>query len=126
MPTPHDGDTSSTLLMVDDDVLVCAALAEALRDNGYNVIEAANAAEAQSVLKSQMPIQAMISDIRMPGMDGIELAKWVRQKFPEIVIVLISGDRTADPRDAYFLQKPFPVDTLVAYLKIQALSNGNE
>jgi CheY-like chemotaxis protein len=106
-----------TILVVEDEILIRLPVSEFLRDSGYRVIEASNAAEAQSVLQAGEPVEIVFSDIKMPGMDGIMLAKWVRQQYPDIPVILTSGVTTADYRDAFFLPKPYEYEALAAYLK---------
>jgi CheY-like chemotaxis protein len=80
-----------TVLVVEDEVLVRLMMAEELRISGFEVVEAANADEALAVL-AHVAISAIVSDIRMPGsIDGLGLAKKVREQFPHIRIVLTSG-----------------------------------
>lgn len=66
--------TQQHVLIVEDEVLIRAPLAEHLREAGFNVIEANTADEAWSCLQTGMPVDLVFSDIRMPGsMDGLEL-----------------------------------------------------
>ncbi|WP_052699202.1 response regulator [Hyphomicrobium sp. 99] len=82
-----------SILVVEDEVLIRLHLAEELRDAGYTVVEAADGHEAMKLLTSLNEIGLLLTDIRMPGsVDGIDLARWVRGKFPEIKIVLVSAE----------------------------------
>lgn len=107
-----------TVLLVEDEILTRLALAEFLRDCGYDVLEAANAAEGQAVLLSEPAIDVVFSDIQMPGAsDGIALAQWVRARFPTLPIILASGNSDALARATSlcenihaFLPKPFTHD----------------
>jgi DNA-binding NtrC family response regulator len=108
---------SSTLLVVEDEILVRLPVADYLRDSGYRVIEASNASEAQAVLQAGEPVELVFSDINMPGMDGVALAKWVRREYPGVPVILTSGVSTADYRDAFFLPKPYSYETLIVHLK---------
>jgi len=60
-------DRSSTILVVDDEILVRIAITEFLRDCGYSVIEAANAAQAIKVLSSDVQVDILFTDVEMPG-----------------------------------------------------------
>ena len=84
---------STTILVVEDEVLVRIALADFLRDCGYKVFEAANAQEAIQVLTAlDQPVSVLFSDVNMPGeLDGFGLARWVRKHKPDIKILLTSG-----------------------------------
>jgi DNA-binding NtrC family response regulator len=79
-----------TILVVEDDILVRMPIAQYLRDCGYKVIEAVNAAEAMEVLSHQeTAVHVVFSDIEMPGaVDGFGLAKWIREHRPGLDVLL--------------------------------------
>jgi CheY-like chemotaxis protein len=82
----------STVLIVEDEFIVRLTIAEYLRDEGYEVIEAGTADEALDVFKSGIAIDLLFTDVRMPGtMDGCELARRVRSEWPETPVILTSG-----------------------------------
>ena len=81
---------SMRILIVDDDSLVRRSLCEVLSFEGYSCSSAGGAAEAFKRLK-EMPFDIMISDIKMPGMDGIELLRKVKAEFPRICVIMITG-----------------------------------
>jgi CheY-like chemotaxis protein len=106
---------TSTILLVEDEILTRMAAADHLRDCGYRVLEAADAEEARTLLRAAEPIEVVISDINMPGMDGVALAHWIAKEFPDVKIVLTSGDlrnAAAARAAAYYLEKPYDLDTL--------------
>src|SRR5262249_25497461 len=83
---------AETVLFVDSDVLVRTAVAEYLRECGYQVVEALNAAEALKILRADAKVDALFSEIDLGGeVDGFSLAQKVRQEFPGIEIILASG-----------------------------------
>lgn len=84
-----------TLLVVDDDALVVTAVTRILTREGYLVLSAHDASEALRVLGAQ-PVDLLISDIDMPGMSGVELVARVRQLFPDVVRILLSGRGSLD------------------------------
>jgi CheY-like chemotaxis protein/two-component sensor histidine kinase len=110
-----------TVVLAEDDLLVRRFVSRILRELGYTVLEAANGSEALGVLsihselKDPAPeIGLLLSDVGMPEMDGIELARRVRVKYPNIPVILVSGhlDHTVPENRAFydetfFLQKPF-------------------
>jgi DNA-binding NtrC family response regulator len=118
---PTNGNRATpTVLVVEDEILVRMPLAEFLRDCGYRVIEAANAADAQAVFKAGQPIEAVFSDVHMPGaMNGIGLAEWIQREYPDVQIILSSGvDTTAAGRKGIlFLPKPFSFEALAQHIK---------
>jgi DNA-binding NtrC family response regulator len=110
----------STILVVDDEILTRLAAADHLRDDGYRVLEAAYAEEARTLLRASEPIELVFSDINMPGMDGITFPQWIAKEFPDVKVVLTSGDpRNADSARAaaHFLAKPYDLDTLGRLIK---------
>jgi CheY-like chemotaxis protein len=110
--------TAPVVLVVEDDVLLRLVTAGSLREAGFEVLEAANSAEAMLVLAS-MPVDAVFSDIDMPGkMDGLALAQWMRQRRLDTKIILTSGvARALGGAEEYgsFLPKPY-ADTDVEHL----------
>ena len=110
--------TQSTVLVVEDEPMLLLVVAETLRDAGYEVWEAPNAQEALAILDVQAEIVLMLTDIKMPGMDGYQLAEASLQKRPELKIMLMTGYSQAPlPRKMAdmgisVLQKPFDIDRL--------------
>jgi DNA-binding NtrC family response regulator len=109
---PEQSSTAPVVLVVENDVLLRLATASNLRDAGFEVIEAANSAEAIRVLEF-IPVDALFSDIDMPGnMDGLALAQWVHQRRLDTRIILTSGvERVLGAAEEYasFLPKPYAV-----------------
>jgi CheY-like chemotaxis protein len=84
--------SSATILVVDDEPMVRMLLAESLRDAGYRVREAGDAADAIASLQLDRSVDLVFSDVRMPGeLDGFGLARWIRRHTPEIRVLLTSG-----------------------------------
>lgn len=101
---------SGVVLIVEDDVLLRLTTASSLRDAGFEILEAANAAEAVIVLNAVL-VDALISDVEIAGrMDGLALAKWVQDRGLNTKIVLtFAGEQSpSEPHEhAYFLAKPY-------------------
>ncbi len=113
-----------TILVVEDEVLVRAPLADFLRQQNYRVLEAASADEAKVILESREPIELVFSDVHMPGtMNGFELAQWVRQQFPDVGVLLTSGVSQLVTTTGYgaelgpVLPKPYSLDTALTLIK---------
>jgi CheY-like chemotaxis protein len=109
------------LLLVEDDELVRATLAEGLADAGFEVLEAEDAESALRLLATRNDIALLLTDINLPGADGFALARAARRLRPRLPVVYASGRyREADPQralpDAVFLAKPFSVSSAVATL----------
>ncbi len=92
-PSPEaQVDRTTTVLIVDDEVHARSAGASYLRDAGFRVIEAVDALEAIAIFASNTQVDIVFTDIKMPGpMDGVALAKWVREHHPETPVLLTSG-----------------------------------
>lgn len=80
----------ANILVVDDDELVRATLCHLLKDVGHHVREAANGREALSLVHAQVP-EILVTDIVMPGKEGIETILEIRRSFDTIKIIAISG-----------------------------------
>jgi two-component system, response regulator PdtaR len=105
------------VLIVEDEVLLRLMIADELRSNGLSVVEAANADEALTVLRSSAPVDLLFTDIRMPGsMDGLALAALMRATQPELKIIVTSGQSprslSRDIAEAFF-DKPYDARAVV-------------
>ena len=113
-----------TILLVEDEILTRMAMSEQLRDDGYSVLEAANADEALVVLHGPTRVDVVVTDMRMPGAaDGGTLARWVRAKLPFVKVIMVSGQRPApDVRILLdgFLPKPVEPSHLASYVQTLA------
>ena len=103
-------------LVVEDDAFQREALAELLKDDGFEVIECATAEAAELVIASSgTELQALVTDNNLPGaMSGAELAQYASCQHPRINIIIIS-DMTVNhvPVNATVLQKPFTAEQLL-------------
>jgi PAS domain S-box-containing protein len=82
---------SAVILFVDDDPLIAMSTTEMLEDLGHRVIGANSGLHALDIIKSEQPIDLMVTDHVMPGMTGIELAAASRQLRPSLPILLATG-----------------------------------
>jgi CheY-like chemotaxis protein len=110
------------VLLVEDELLVRLTQVEILRDAEFWVVEAQDADEAFDLLKKRRDISIVLTDVNMPGsIDGFEFARLVRQGWPDVGILVISGKVAPRPGDlpegVHFLQKPIHPDALVEALK---------
>lgn len=101
------------LLVVEDDTLVRLTLVDGLEEEGFSVLEAEDADAALALLHGRRDIDAMLTDINLPGgRDGFELAVAARALRPDLPIVYASGryggaDPARSVAGARFLAKPF-------------------
>jgi CheY-like chemotaxis protein len=85
-------DRTVTVLLVEDEALVRLLMADILEDAGFRVIEAANAGAALNWLEAGEDVQVLFTDVHMPpGINGLELARRVFERWPEIGLVITSG-----------------------------------
>jgi PAS domain S-box-containing protein len=85
------GKRHESILIVEDNHDVRAFASDALRDYGFNVLEAADASEALRVLESKAQIDLLFTDIGLPGVNGRELVGMVQRKHPSLRILFTSG-----------------------------------
>jgi two-component system, cell cycle sensor histidine kinase and response regulator CckA len=112
-----------TVLLAEDVTAVRAVVADALEGAGFRVLRAGSADEALALADSHLAeIDALVTDVVMPGRSGVELAQVLLGRRPELRVVLISGhvrdhDRTQLPEQVVFVHKPFVADDLVGVLR---------
>jgi two-component system response regulator FlrC len=106
------------ILIVDDEQNMRVALFEVLSRNGHEVAVAENGQMALEMIARQPP-ELVITDIKMPGMDGLELLRQVKALHPELPVVIMTGFATVDTaveamkQGAFdYLLKPFPVEVI--------------
>lgn len=104
-------DEEIKILIVDDDPAARLVIQRFLNVHGYRTEEAASAYEALSLL-SRRNFALLISDWKMPGMDGLDLCRQVREHFPEVPVVIMSGVALGEEEARQAgavgrLQKPF-------------------
>lgn len=120
------------VLIVEDEGLIRLSLAEDLEYAGFHVLEAATADEALNVLEAHPEIDAIVSDIDMPGsMNGLKLAKVVHKVRPDMAIILTSGflkiPKMDLPSRIPFLSKPYDVSHVINHIRELILRpSGND
>ena len=112
----------ANILVVDDEPLKRITLQIELAEQGYQVFEAADAPAARRIFDSQ-PIDAVVTDVRMPGMSGMDLLTYVKQTRPEVPVILMTAYATVDTavlaikRGAHdYITKPFTTPDLLVRL----------
>jgi len=115
---------TETVFLVEDEAAVRNVTRIYMESKGYKVLEAANAGEALQTFQSyDEPIHLMITDMVMPGMGGLDLARSVLGMRPSLGVIIVSGytDRALDLESsdigAHFLRKPFSLDTLARLVR---------
>ncbi len=122
MPTATGSTELAKVLVVEDEMVLRMRAADIVEDAGFCAVEAVNADEALAVLESRSDIALLFTDIQMPGsMDGLKLAHAVHNRWPDIGIILVSGQvKPSDaerPTDSRFFSKPLGVDQMITGLQ---------
>jgi CheY-like chemotaxis protein len=116
-----DYDKRMVILVIEDEPLIRITTVEYFVEAGFEALEAANADEAIEVLESRDDIRVIFTDINMSGsMDGLKLARAVRDRWPPILIIITSGLRRISkekmPDGCHFFQKPYKPEHIVRVL----------
>src|SRR3954465_4078732 len=112
-----------TVLVVDDHPAAREVISQLREARGYGVLQATNGAEAIDTLKKNAAIDAVVTDVSMPDMTGVELAYFVREQYPKTPIAIVSGDIGERERSVIaragvpFLKKPVRAEALYAALE---------
>ncbi|MCB0415840.1 MAG: response regulator [Bdellovibrionales bacterium] len=108
-----------TILVVEDDHFLRSSLCEVLEMEGATVLQAENGQQALEIVRTH-PIKFVLSDIKMPVMDGINLLKAIRAEDPNVPIVLLAtGESSYNTQEVLslggsgLLRKPFEIATLI-------------
>jgi two-component system cell cycle sensor histidine kinase/response regulator CckA len=123
------GEAGPLVLLVEDEVPLLRLAERALRRAGFNVLSAGSAEEALELMAAEGPRPvALVSDVVMPGMDGLELATRLRAADPDLPVLLVSGyaeaalGRDLAAERLRLLPKPYSLSDLVA--ELQAILPG--
>jgi len=116
MGKPMFASPPTTILLVEDELMVRKMLLDVLHSQGYHVLEAINGQNALEIARQphQEKINLLLTDVVMPKMNGLDLVRQFSPEFPETKIILMSG-YTEDPtfkdvktqHNAEFIAKPF-------------------
>lgn len=112
---------SAHVLLVEDEIFLREALAEYLQESGYEVHAVGDGDAGLEVLRSDAAVDVLVSDIRLPGISGYELAAAGRALRDDLKLILMTGYAPSVPPDlksAVFcvLQKPFRIERLPGLL----------
>ena len=110
------------VLVVEDEMLLRMRAVDMVEDAGFTPVEAVDADQAVAILESRSDVALLLTDIQMPGsMDGLKLAHAVRERWPPIKIILVSGQlKLANidiPADSRFFGKPLEAREMIAEMQ---------
>lgn len=121
----HFGEThmvnSAVILVVEDHPLIRLNALDLVRDAGFEAIGASNADEAISILEARSDVRLVFTDVEMPGtMDGLKLAHYIRNRWPPVHLIVVSGkaihEETGLPVNTKFFPKPYNDNVIVEEL----------
>ena len=112
MMSAPSGKNPPVVLVVEDEPLLRMLAVEVVEEAGSIAIEARDADEAVILLESRADITLLFTDVNMPGsMDGLKLAHAVRDRWPPIKILVVSGQQRLQfcdlPSNSFFIEKPY-------------------
>jgi CheY-like chemotaxis protein len=108
----------ATILLVDDEPVIREAMVRLLEGADYRVFDTYNGEDALHLIEEHPQITLLMTDVRMPGMSGIELAHEARKRRPGLKIILTSGYEVDRPEGFRFLQKPWRAQELKNLLSV--------
>ena len=110
------------VLVVDDDPHIRELVGHFLRMEGLEVVEAVDGLDAMRIF-DQIKVDLLVLDIMMPGINGIEVLKIIKQKWPDLKVIIHSGVASKEEQDqtltlgaTAFLSKPYKVEKLLEVL----------
>jgi CheY-like chemotaxis protein len=113
-----------TVLVVDDEPMIRILVADLVADLGCTVIQAGDSTSGLTILQSDVPIDLLITDVCLPGMNGREMADAARVSRPRLKVLFITGDPANAgvdagdlEQDTAFLTKPFAIETIVSLIR---------
>jgi DNA-binding NtrC family response regulator len=120
----NDNQQARTILIVEDETLIRACLADFLQDKGFRVLEAGSADDAVEIIKkADASIDLVFSDVMMPGkLNGFGLAQWVHAAHPDLPIILTSGHARSVADSVkrcgtVAMPKPYDLDDVVGEIR---------
>lgn len=113
-PPPAPAEPGCAVLLAEDEPGVRMLARMILQTRGYRVTEAADGAEAIALLEAGGAFDLLVTDVRMPGADGTQVATRARERLPAVRVVFMSAftDTTPTVPGSVFLSKPFPPASL--------------
>ncbi len=106
MPDARDG---RVVLVVQEEIVTRLDVADAFEKAGFKVFQAGTAEEAITILEAESTIRVVFTDSDLPGMDGVTLVHYVRERWPPTILLVSSAriPHRALPSKAFFVQRPY-------------------
>lgn len=114
---------STRVLVIDDEEIVCESIKRILEEEGYEIESALNGQEAFKKM-DENPFDIVITDLKMPGIDGMEVLRIIRREYPNTIVIMITGFSTVETAveamklGAFdYIPKPFTPDEVSIVVK---------
>jgi CheY-like chemotaxis protein len=124
MPDATQRAAGKTVLVVDDHDATRQTITRMLEAGGFEVRTASNGIEAlERLARERSEIDLVLSDVTMPGMNGIDLSYHIREQYPDVPVAIVSGDVSELERsiigraDVPFIKKPFHAESLYSAIR---------
>jgi CheY-like chemotaxis protein len=124
MPDATQPVAGKTVLVVDDHDATRQTIARMLEAGGFSVRTASSGSEAlERLARESGEIDLVLSDVTMPGMNGIDLSYQIREQYPDLPVAIVSGDVSELERsiigraDVPFIKKPFHAESLYSAVR---------
>ncbi|MFB2550836.1 response regulator [Ensifer soli] len=120
--TEFDGSPAAIILVVEDEPLLRLAAIDLVEAAGFKAVAAADATEAVEILESRNDIRVVFTDVDMPrGIDGMRLAAIIRDRWPPIKVIVVSGYLEDPghriPAETAFFAKPYREEQIVEKIR---------
>jgi CheY-like chemotaxis protein len=115
----HYENSGMKILVVEDDPFVREMAVAGLEDAGFEVIEAASGEEALWLLQGGLAVDALLTDIRMPGANGWAVARAFRERFPDLPVVYVTGyaEQMQPVPGGIIISKPYRMSHVAGVLR---------
>jgi CheY-like chemotaxis protein len=106
------------VLVVEDDPFIREMAVAGLEDAGYEVIEAGNGGDALRLLQTGITLDALLTDIRLPGANGWAVARAYRERFPDLPVLYVTGyaEQMQPVPGGIILSKPYRMAQVIGVL----------
>lgn len=131
---PEQDMAAATVLVAEDEVILRMVLSDHLRERNFQVLEAANGAEARRIMDFVDGIDVLISDVHMAEEgEGLALARWMAEQHPRIPVILTSGSKGVQTARAWetsanvtdFVPKPYSQDVMEKLVRSRIASRDS-
>ena len=88
--------TAARVLLIDDEPVVVDVLKGVLSPQGYDIVAGSDAAACRELIQSRRDWDLLLLDVMLPDIDGLQVLEWVRERCPELAVVMITAHGTVE------------------------------